>query len=118
MLELFPRLAERRNQPAGTLSGGERQMLALACGLLRRPSLLLVDEPSTGLSPLLVNRVMEALRMMRRELGVTVVVVEQNVTAVLAVADVVYVMRAGRIIHADTADNTRALSTERLWELL
>jgi branched-chain amino acid transport system ATP-binding protein len=93
---LFPRLAERRRQTGGTLSGGEQQMLALGRALMSRPKLLLLDEPSMGLAPLAVKRILEAIREINAE-GVTVLLVEQNAHAALALASRGYVMESGRI---------------------
>lgn len=93
---LFPRLAERENQLAGTLSGGERQMLAIGRALMSAPRLLLVDEPSLGLSPALSQTVFRALEEIRRE-GVTVVLVEQNVRQSLRIADRAYVLENGEV---------------------
>lgn len=96
MLERFPRLRERSRQLAGTLSGGEQQMVALARGLVSRPSLLLLDEPSLGLAPLVVEEVFHAVRGLK-ELGVTVLMVEQNAIGALKIADRGYVMETGEI---------------------
>jgi branched-chain amino acid transport system ATP-binding protein len=93
---LFPRLAERRRQTGGTLSGGEQQMLALGRALMSRPKLLLLDEPSMGLAPLAVKRILEAIREINAE-GVTVLLVEQNAHAALALASRGYVMESGQI---------------------
>jgi branched-chain amino acid transport system ATP-binding protein len=97
MFKLFPRLSERRNQVAGTLSGGEQQMLAIARGLMSRPKLLMLDEPSLGLAPLMVQEVFRALREVR-DAGITVLLVEQNVSQALELADRGYVLETGRIV--------------------
>jgi branched-chain amino acid transport system ATP-binding protein len=94
--ELFPRLKERREQMAGTLSGGEQQMCAIARGLMSKPKLLLLDEPSAGLAPVIVQRIFEFVRRIRAE-GYTVLIVEQNVQQVLKVVDRAYLLEVGRI---------------------
>ena len=99
---LFPRLAERRRQLAGTLSGGEQQMLAIARALMSRPKLLLLDEPSMGLAPLLVQRIFETIRAVAAE-GVTLLLVEQNAKLALELCHRGYVMESGSIALADTA---------------
>jgi branched-chain amino acid transport system ATP-binding protein len=96
MLELFPRLRERIGQKSGTLSGGEQQMLAVARALMARPKLLLLDEPSMGLAPVLVDVIFATIRRIR-ESGTTVLVVEQNARAALSVADRAYVLESGTI---------------------
>jgi branched-chain amino acid transport system ATP-binding protein len=96
--ELFPRLKERRTQAAGTLSGGERQMCALARGLMGLPRLLMLDEPSLGLAPRLVLETFETLRRLRHEEGLTVLLVEQSVNQALELADYGYVLENGRIV--------------------
>ena len=96
MLELFPRLRERIGQKAGTLSGGEQQMLAVARALMARPKLLLLDEPSMGLAPVLVDVIFATIRQIREQ-GTTVLVVEQNARAALSVADRAYVLESGTI---------------------
>ncbi|MBC1263121.1 ABC transporter ATP-binding protein [Synechococcus sp. BSA11S] len=100
--ERFPRLGERRSQPAGSLSGGEQQMLAIARSLMGRPRLLLLDEPSLGLAPLLVAEVMAILQQLHRE-GLTILLVEQNAHAALAIADRGVVLQAGSISLSGSA---------------
>jgi branched-chain amino acid transport system ATP-binding protein len=99
---VFPRLAERRRQRAGTLSGGEQQMLAIGRALMGRPQLLLLDEPSMGLAPLMVQKIFETIRVIARE-GVTLLLVEQNAKLALETCDRGYVMESGTISVADTA---------------
>ena len=101
-LELFPILAERNNQQGGTLSGGEQQMLAIARALMRKPRLLLLDEPSLGLAPLIVERIMKIIKEIREE-GITILLVEQNAQAALELADYGYVIETGKVILADNA---------------
>jgi branched-chain amino acid transport system ATP-binding protein len=96
VLDLFPRLRERINQKAGTMSGGEQQMLAVARALLGNPTLLLLDEPSMGLAPVLVDLIFETIERIRDQ-GVTVLVVEQNALAALEIADYAYVLESGRL---------------------
>ncbi len=102
----FPRLAERRAQPAGTLSGGEQQMLAIGRALMARPRVLLLDEPSLGLAPLVVEEIFRIVREINRE-GTGVLLVEQNAAAALAIAAHGYVMENGAIVLADAAANLR-----------
>ncbi len=99
----FPHLRERSEQLAGFLSGGEKQMLAISMALLSKPMLLLVDELSLGLAPIVVKELMERLRQITRELGLTVLLVEQNAKAALSIADFGYVMESGRIVFSGKA---------------
>lgn len=101
---LFPRLAERRSQLAGTMSGGEQQMLAIGRALMARPKLLLLDEPSMGLAPLIVEDIFRIIQNVNEE-GTTVLLVEQNANLALSVADKGYVLETGRIVLSDTAAN-------------
>jgi branched-chain amino acid transport system ATP-binding protein len=96
LFDLFPRLRERQQQPAGTLSGGEQQMVAIARGLMAKPKLLMLDEPSLGLAPILVREIFNVINRIREE-GVTVLIVEQNVKQTLAAADRAYVLENGRV---------------------
>jgi len=109
---LFPRLEERRSQLAGTLSGGEQQMCAIARALMSKPRLLLLDEPSAGLAPLVVQQVFDLVRRIREE-GFTVLIVEQNVQQVLELVDRAYLLEAGRIALAGTADELKRSETVR-----
>ena len=102
VFELLPRLKERRNQPAGTLSGGEQQMLAMGRALMSRPKIILMDEPSMGLSPILVNEIFDIIRSVS-ESGTTVLLVEQNAKKALAIADRAYVLETGRITMSGNA---------------
>ncbi|HEU5415211.1 MAG TPA: ABC transporter ATP-binding protein [Candidatus Angelobacter sp.] len=103
-LTLFPRLAERMNQLAGTLSGGEQQMVAIARGLMARPKLLLLDEPSLGLAPKVVDEVFEKIQEVRNT-GITMLIVEQNVVSGLSISDRGYVIQHGSVLMEDTAKN-------------
>ena len=99
----FPRLRERRRQQAGTLSGGEQQMLAIGRALMLRPRLMLLDEPSFGLAPLIVEELFEILRRLNRELGVGMLIVEQNAALALDLAEHAYLLETGRIVLAGSA---------------
>ena len=99
----FPRLRERRMQQAGTLSGGEQQMLAISRGIVSRPRLLLLDEPSVGLATLIVEEIFEIMKQIRAVDGVSILVVEQNATLALKVADHAFVMETGRLVLSGTA---------------
>ncbi len=104
MYRMFPRLEERTNQLGGTLSGGEQQMLAIARALLARPKLILMDEPSLGLAPLIVKEIFQTILQIREE-GVTVLLVEQNSKAALNTADRGYVLQTGHVLFEDTSKN-------------
>lgn len=103
VFELFPRLRERRKQLAGTLSGGEQQMVAIGRGLMSLPVLIMFDEPSLGLAPILVREIFNIIRKIRSE-GVTILIVEQNVKQTLAVADRAYVLETGKTILEGTGE--------------
>jgi branched-chain amino acid transport system ATP-binding protein len=105
--ELFPILKERVGQPAGTLSGGEQQMLAIGRALMARPRLLLLDEPSMGLAPLLVKRILETLVQLKEQ-GLTILLVEQNARAALQIADRGYVLETGRVVLSGAATDLLA----------
>jgi branched-chain amino acid transport system ATP-binding protein len=107
MWELFPRLKQRWRQQAGTLSGGEQQMLAIARALLLRPRLLLMDEPSFGLAPLIVQEIFHIMRRVREESGVGILLVEQNANLALELADHAYLLETGRIVVSGPAEEIR-----------
>jgi len=109
----FPRLEERRDQQAGTLSGGEQQMLALGRAMMARPKLLLLDEPSLGLAPLVVKEIFEALDRMKGQDGMAVLVVEQNAILALAHAARAYVLEVGAVVVEGTSDELRANESVR-----
>ena len=104
VFSLFPILAERRHQPGGTLSGGEQQMLAMSRALMARPQLLLLDEPSMGLAPLVIRQIFEIIRKINQEQDTTIFLVEQNANQALRIADRGYVIENGRIVLTDSAD--------------
>ena len=112
VFEIFPRLKERKNQRAGTLSGGERQMLSIGRALMSKPSLLLLDEPSFGLAPILVEQMFEMIAEINRQ-GVTVLLVEQNVRAALELAHRTYVIENGRIVGEGTGKSLLSFESVR-----
>ena len=115
--KLFPILEERKNQYAGTLSGGEQQMLAVARGLMSRPKILLLDEPSMGLAPIIVNQIYDLIRQIR-DSGITVLLVEQNARKALGFAITLMFWRTGRSISLARAMNScvRTRCAKRIWE--
>ena len=116
VVELFPILAERRAQRAGTLSGGQQQMVAVGMALMSRPRLMMMDEPSIGLAPVLVQRVLETARQINRRFGTAIILVEQNIKTALGVADRVYVMKSGRVVLEKPAAELLAAQAS-WWEL-
>ena len=116
VIELFPLLEERAGQRAGTLSGGEQQMVAVAMALMPRPRLMMMDEPSIGLAPVLVQRVLETARQINRRFGTTIILVEQNIKTALGVADRAYVMKSGRVVLEKPAAELLAAQAS-WWEL-
>jgi branched-chain amino acid transport system ATP-binding protein len=116
VIELFPMLEERRSQRAGTLSGGQQQMVAVAMALMPRPRLMMMDEPSIGLAPVLVQRVLETVRQINRRFGTAIILVEQNIKTALGVADRAYVMKSGRMVLEKPAAELLAAQGS-WWEL-
>jgi len=116
VIELFPMLEERRAQRAGTLSGGQQQMVAVGMALMPRPRLMMMDEPSIGLAPVLVQRVLETARQINRRFGTAIILVEQNIKTALGVAERAYVMKSGRVILEKPAAELLA-AQDSWWEL-
>jgi branched-chain amino acid transport system ATP-binding protein len=108
VFELFPRLNERRKQAGGTLSGGEQQMLAMGRAMMANPRILLLDEPSMGLAPVLVETIFETIQQINKQEGTTILLVEQNALMALSVASRGYVLETGSIVLSDSADKLRA----------
>jgi branched-chain amino acid transport system ATP-binding protein len=108
MYNYFPRLRERRAQQAGTLSGGEQQMLAVSRGLMLRPRLMLLDEPSFGLAPLIVRELFDILRAVKTKEGVSMLLVEQNAAMALELADRAYLIETGRVVLSGSAQEIRS----------
>jgi branched-chain amino acid transport system ATP-binding protein len=113
VFELFPRLEERRTQRAGTLSGGEQQMLAIARALMLKPKLMLLDEPSLGLAPKLVRELFKTLRRIKEDEGTAMLVVEQNANLVLEFADAAHVLETGRVVLSGAAEEVSKDETMR-----
>lgn len=116
VLELFPILDERRAQRAGNLSGGQQQMVAVGMALMPRPRLMMMDEPSIGLAPVLVQKVLETARQINRRFGTAIILVEQNIKTALGVADRAYVMKSGRVVLEKSAAELLAAQGS-WWEL-
>jgi branched-chain amino acid transport system ATP-binding protein len=116
ILDLFPILAERRAQKVGTMSGGQQQMVAVGTALMQRPQLLMMDEPSIGLAPVLVQRVLETAVRINQRFGTAIVLVEQNIKTALAMASRAYVMKSGRIVLEKSASELLA-ARDSWWEL-
>jgi branched-chain amino acid transport system ATP-binding protein len=112
---LFPILLEREDQLAGTMSGGQQRILSIGMALMAEPRLILLDEPSLGLAPAVLQQITEVLRRLVEEDGVSILLLEQNVNTALAVADRVYVMRSGRIILEESSEQMRA--RDHWWDL-
>ena len=115
VFSLFPILAERRKQTAGAMSGGQQRLLSIGMALMGQPELLFIDEPSIGLSPMMVSQVLDHIARINRELGTTVVLIEQNVRPALAIADRVYVLKVGRVVLETTPD--AILARGGFWDL-
>jgi ABC-type branched-subunit amino acid transport system ATPase component len=115
IFELFPILSERKKQLVGTMSGGQRQMVALGIGLMSNPSYLLLDEPSVGIQPNLVDKIMEQIVTINQEFGVSIIVVEQNINKVLEIATRTYVMSRGAVIKEFVSGE---VDSEELWHLM
>ena len=116
ILELFPALAERRAQKVGTMSGGQQQMVAVGTALMQRPRLMMMDEPSIGLAPVVVQRVLETAAEINRQFGTAILLVEQNIKTALAMAARAYVMKSGRIVLEKPAAELLA-AQDSWWEL-
>lgn len=112
--DIFPILSEKRSHHAGSLSGGQRQMLALGMAIISKPSVLLLDEPSTGLSPLFVEKVLNSVKGISDQLGMSVIIVEQNVGQVLKIADRVNIIKLGSMVYEGKPDG---LSVEDMWSM-
>jgi len=113
VFSLFPRLAERLAQAAGTLSGGEQQMLAIGRALMSKPRLLLLDEPSLGIAPILVQAIFSRIAEINRQMGLAILLVEQNANLALEIADDAYVLETGRVIHHDSPETLRKTDSVR-----
>jgi branched-chain amino acid transport system ATP-binding protein len=115
IFEMFPILRERSKQLAGTMSGGQQQMLAIGIALMSRPKLLLLDEPSTGLAPVLVQQVLESVQRVNKEMGTSVILVEQNVREALRSTEQAIVIKRGKVIHEGSSRDL--IDNKSLWQL-
>lgn len=115
ILDLFPALADRLQEPAGTLSGGQQQMVAIGTALMACPKILLLDEPSTGLAPVLVQTMLEHIRQVHNEIGISVLIVEQSIHEALRISDRAYVLRLGEIVRESPAESL--LDDPDIWDL-
>jgi len=115
LYEKFPKLKNYKNTPCGRLSGGERQMVGICRGLVMNPSFILIDEPSIGLSPILVKQTIELIRRLREEFKVTVLIVEQNVPALITIVDRVWLLKTGKVVHEERVIDENTM--DRLSEL-
>jgi branched-chain amino acid transport system ATP-binding protein len=115
--EFFPRLRERRSQMAGSLSGGEQRMLSIGMALVMGPQVMLLDEPTFGLAPVLAAEIMDRISQISRDFGTSILLVVDNLNRALSVAKRVYVMKTGQIILEDTTEALKKLSEEELWDL-
>jgi ABC-type branched-subunit amino acid transport system ATPase component len=115
ILDIFPILAERKKQLVGTMSGGQRQMVALGIGLMSNPRYLLLDEPSVGIQPNLVDKIMEQIVTVNQQFGISIIVVEQNINKVLEIANRTYVMSRGTVIKGFSLGE---VNSEELWHLM
>ena len=113
---LFPRLAERRTQPVGLMSGGEQRMVAISMGLMMRPRVLFLDEPTTGLAPAILHQLMQTIRGLNRSEGISTVIVEQNILSMLAIVDRLYLVKGGR--YAPFQGDPAAIGNQKIWEYL
>jgi len=116
VFSIFPKLAERHHQIAGLMSGGEQRMVAIGIGLMMKPRVLLLDEPTTGLSPLMVKLLMDTIKTLNRGEGITAVIVEQNVAALLNIADSLYLVKDGICRHFE--GNPATLGNQKIWEYM
>jgi len=116
LFTLFPRLAERRTQLAGSMSGGEQRMVAIAIGLVLPPTVLLLDEPTTGLAPHMVSQLMTTVESLCREQGITILIVEQNIISMVGIVDRLFILKDG--VSQEYNDDPREIGQKNIWEYL